>query len=243
MKHQQSPAQTAPLDFLRNSDVNSITSEFRDMSMKDQQSQNQSRFKTTWKLPSFEKEDADMFSRAPGGKSRPDTWSGVNDETGLSNWSDGADMFKETSQTNSSRSAPTSSYLADLVPEFEPGKPWKGSSQMKSIEDDPHVTPGSVNRSPLSVNTIFNNWNSKVSPTDAPTTASAADPLTALPLCSSTWAYPSSSSGFTTDPINSSQKVSSSWSVIGEPSSTTDSLWSSGSAASKPRGPPPGLSQ
>ena len=31
----------------------------------------------------------------------------------------------------------------DLVPEFEPGKPWKGSV-LKSVEDDPTMTPGSV---------------------------------------------------------------------------------------------------
>lgn len=248
MKHQQP---VAPLDFARNSDVSSIPDQFRDLSLKDQPaSQNQSRFKTTWKLPSFEKDDADMFSRAPGGsssgKTRPDTWSGLNDESGLTNsWSDGTEMFKDTSQS-SSQSAPTTSYLADLVPEFEPGKPWKGSSQLKNIEDDPHVTPGSVNRSPLSVNTIFNSWSSKVSPTDAPATATNADPLTSLPMSSSTWAFAPSSSGFTADPMNSSQKVASSsassWSTIGEPSASADSLWS-GSSVTKPRGPPPGLSQ
>lgn len=248
MKHQQVPP-TAGLDFGRNPDTNSIPDQFRDLSLKEQQpaSQNQSRFKTTWKLPSFEKDEGDMFSRAPGGsssgKSRPDTWSGLNDEPGLPNWSDGADMFKDTSQS-SSQSAPATSYLADLVPEFEPGKPWKGSSQLKNIEDDPHVTPGSVNRSPLSVNTIFNSWSSKVSPTDAPATATSADPLTSLPLnTSSTWAFAPPSSGFAPDPMNSSQKVSSSsWSSIGEPSASTDSLWTA-SSVTKPRGPPPGLSQ
>lgn len=59
--------------------------------------------------------------------------------------------------------------INNLVPEFEPGKPWKGVSGMK-IEDDPHITPGSVTRSPLSVNTIrdpailtglYNNWSAK----------------------------------------------------------------------------------
>ncbi|XP_022686906.1 protein Gawky-like isoform X2 [Varroa jacobsoni] len=37
----------------------------------------------------------------------------------------------------------------DIVAEFEPGKPWKGSWNMKSAEDDPHMTPGSVTRNPL----------------------------------------------------------------------------------------------
>ena len=256
MKQQQVPS-TSPQEFLRPSDLSSIN-DFRDLSLKDQQQQqqqSQSRFKTTWKLPSFEKEESDAFSRAPGagggGKTRADTWSGLSDEGGssMSSWSDGGDMFKESAlapappqqQPPSAHSAPSASYLADLVPEFEPGKPWKGSSHMKSIEDDPHVTPGSVNRSPLSVNTIFNTWSSKaVSPTDAPTPASSSDPLTSLSLSSSTWAFPSSSFP-SADPVNSSQKVSSSWSV-GDPVSSADSLWSSSSVC-KPRGPPPGLLQ
>ena len=33
--------------------------------------------------------------------------------------------------------------ISDLVPEFEPGKPWKGN-QMKSVEEDPTLTPGSA---------------------------------------------------------------------------------------------------
>lgn len=36
------------------------------------------------------------------------------------------------------------SWPADLVPEFEPGKPWKGTSMIKSVDDDPTLTPGSV---------------------------------------------------------------------------------------------------
>lgn len=35
----------------------------------------------------------------------------------------------------------------DLVPEFEPGKPWRGSMLMRSVEDDPTMTPGSMARS------------------------------------------------------------------------------------------------
>ncbi|XP_063446117.1 trinucleotide repeat-containing gene 6C protein-like isoform X2 [Mytilus trossulus] len=50
----------------------------------------------------------------------------------------------------------TSSSLTinDAIPEFVPGKPWPGITQ-KSVEDDPHITPGSFSRSlSLSVNTI-----------------------------------------------------------------------------------------
>lgn len=59
-------------------------------------------------------------------------------------------------------------------------------SQMKSIEDDPSITPGSVARSPLSINPtpkeadIFAANTSKNSPTDLP----------ALGLTtSSTWSF------------------------------------------------------
>lgn len=35
-------------------------------------------------------------------------------------------------------------WQTDLVPEFEPGKPWKGTQIMTSVENDPTLTPGSV---------------------------------------------------------------------------------------------------
>lgn len=35
-------------------------------------------------------------------------------------------------------------WQTDLVPEFEPGKPWKGTQIMKTVDDDPTLTPGSV---------------------------------------------------------------------------------------------------
>ncbi|XP_055338846.1 protein Gawky-like isoform X2 [Paramacrobiotus metropolitanus] len=42
----------------------------------------------------------------------------------------------------------TSRMTWDALPEFEPGKPWRGS-QMISADEDPHLTPGSVAKSPL----------------------------------------------------------------------------------------------
>lgn len=35
-------------------------------------------------------------------------------------------------------------WQTDLVPEFEPGKPWKGTQILKTVDDDPTLTPGSV---------------------------------------------------------------------------------------------------
>lgn len=210
--------------------------DFADLSLKDQGS---SRFETTWKRSFDSKEsDSDVFSRAPGGKT---------DWSGMESWSEGNDsLFKEQGSSQATAAPPV--FMADLgVPEFEPGKPWKGSSQLKSIEDDPHMTPGSVNRSPLSVS--FDNWSSKVSPTEV--TANNESSLNPLSLASSgTWSFSTpSSTAFSADPLKSKAVVtapsSSSWTSIGE---TSDSLWSNNTSAAnntsvpKTR-PPPGLSQ
>jgi hypothetical protein len=48
--------------------------------------------------------------------------------------------------------------IDDAIPEFVPGKPWPGITQ-KSVEDDPHITPGSFSRSlSLSVNTVKDDY-------------------------------------------------------------------------------------
>ena len=136
--------------------------------------------------------------------------------------------------------------LNDLVPEFEPGKPWKGNSSLKNIEDDPTITPGSVNRSPLSINTIKDplfNWPSKLSPG---TPNSSADSL--LSLSSSTWAFtpPSNSHIYNTVDSNKPKnnlKSPSNWGALNaelQLNACTDNLWRDGSV-SKTRGPPPGL--
>ncbi|XP_023237816.1 protein Gawky-like isoform X5 [Centruroides sculpturatus] len=135
--------------------------------------------------------------------------------------------------------------LTDLVPEFEPGKPWKGTSQMKNVEDDPHITPGSVARSPLSVNTIKDtdlfNWTSKSSPVTASSTDSLVSSLATL--TSSTWAFtpPTSASlhNSATAVPGKSGSSKPSWGPLMSDNASGSELW--GSAISKTRGPPPGL--
>ncbi|XP_033747257.1 trinucleotide repeat-containing gene 6C protein-like isoform X8 [Pecten maximus] len=51
----------------------------------------------------------------------------------------GKDFPKATTSASSTLN------LNDSIPEFVPGKPWQGIS--KSVEDDPHITPGSYSRS------------------------------------------------------------------------------------------------
>ncbi|XP_052899153.1 protein Gawky-like [Anopheles moucheti] len=130
-----------------------------------------------WKLPSLEKDptaskdDLTDFSRAPGpstaksaltttttntnisslGLVQDGTWT-----TGRTNLADGwpeqtGDTDSKDWTTTTNTSPQDNSAFTDLVPEFEPGKPWKGT-QLK-IEDDPSITPGSVARSPLSIAT------------------------------------------------------------------------------------------
>ncbi|XP_054719773.1 protein Gawky-like [Uloborus diversus] len=86
--------------------------------------------------------------------------------------------------SNPSTSSSSQSYnLNDLVPEFEPGKPWKGTSRIKNFEDDPHVTPGSIAKSPLSLNSIKDSelftWNTKQNVSNLSTSS----------LTSSTWTF------------------------------------------------------
>lgn len=99
-----------------------------------------------------------------------------------------------TAPVSSSVSQPSYN-LNDLVTEFEPGKPWKGNSHMKNIENDPHITPGSVTRSPLSLNTIKDadllGWTSK----SRPLTTNSGDSLVAslASLTSNPWTFNSPS--------------------------------------------------
>jgi len=91
-----------------------------------------------------------------------------------------------------------------LVPEFEPGKPWKGNQILKSVEDDPTLTPGSVVRSPLSLAAIKDA--SEIFNKPPQPTASAADTLsTPLSLSSNTWSF--NPSGGSTTTANSMAKL------------------------------------
>ncbi|KAM7341442.1 trinucleotide repeat containing adaptor protein gawky isoform 2-T2 [Cochliomyia hominivorax] len=187
-----------------------------------------------WKLPVLDKDitmDSTDFSRAPGatkqgglttanpsnigplGLQGDGTWStGRNINDG---WPDPSNESENKDWSVGQPSAATA--YTDLVQEFEPGKPWK----IKSIEDDPSITPGSVARSPLSINPtpkdadIFSNAASKNSPTDLPSLG-----LTS----SSTWSF---------NPSSSNQNFPS-WS-----DNTQPEIWSTINKTS--RGPPPGL--
>ncbi|XP_013169228.1 PREDICTED: protein Gawky [Papilio xuthus] len=182
--------------FKQNHDpLNHLQNNFNEISIsKDSQSAygasgNQQSRLTQWKLPLLEKDgEGSEFSRAPGtAKSatspplnqlglQPDSTWGVGRSS--EGWGDsGADVAdgKDAWGTHAVHQP-----VYDLVPEFEPGKPWKGNQMMKNVEDDPAMTPGSVVRSPLSLATIKDSdmLGGKTSP-----------PGSERSLSSSTWSY------------------------------------------------------
>ncbi|XP_012060775.1 PREDICTED: protein Gawky [Atta cephalotes] len=238
--------------------MTALQNSFSDISMNKEPpvSQQQSRL-NQWKLPSLDK-DGDLvsneFSRAPGTTSKPPATPGGLTQShsspnmnpllgqGDGTWSSrlGDSGWPDPSNSDSTDGKdwqPGGAAYTDLVPEFEPGKPWKGT-QIKSIEDDPSITPGSVVRSPLSLatikdtDTIFSS-SSKTSPPPQ-----AANPDTSIPsLSNSTWTF--------NPPVTTpSAFTSTSKNTWGEsappPTAVTSELW--GAPMSKARGPPPGLS-
>ncbi|XP_071444399.1 protein Gawky isoform X1 [Hetaerina americana] len=229
------------------------------------------------------------FSRAPGTTSKSTlpqpnsspninpilgqgdgTWSTVSRSSSDTGWPEtssnptvdvvGAQTDNKDSQWPTSVAPTNSAAFTDLVPEFEPGKPWKGT-QMKSIEDDPTITPGSVVRSPLSLPNIKDTEifggsgggggsvavvGGSGSKPSMPAVTSAVDaPIPPLSLSSSTWSFnPTSSaapSSSFTSPLGSKIGGSkSSWGDAPPPTPVTSELW--GAPVGKSRGPPPGLS-
>ncbi|XP_074649342.1 uncharacterized protein LOC141904621 isoform X2 [Tubulanus polymorphus] len=107
--------------------------------------------------------------------------------------------------------------MNDMIPEFVPGKPWQGMAT-RNIEDDPHITPGSISSRPLSVNTIReDSLTSKMTSNGAEAT--------------STWSnFPKSST--------SALQQSKSWIP---PTSLTEELWGVPTQKMTTARPPPGL--
>lgn len=71
-------------------------------------------------------------------------------------------------------------------------------TQIKSVEDDPSMTPGSVARSPLSLATIKDTEILSSSSKSSPPATSTVDPVPPLSLSNSPWTFnPTSSSVYT----------------------------------------------
>lgn len=242
----QGPMTGGPADFLKSTmhdSINALQSNFGDLGIKDPQlSQPQSRL-NQWIKP--DKEEGSEFSRAPGSSSKSLATSPNMNPLGLTQsdgpWSSGRtgdsgwpDPTANDATNDKDSQWPTTAQpsLTDLVPEFEPGKPWKGN-QMKSIEDDPSITPGSVVRSPLSIPTIKDNELFNMNPSKSPPTGDVGS------LGSSTWSFnpPTSSTSAFTSP-QSKLPTKAGLGDLNPAIAVTSELW----GAPKPRGPPPGLS-
>lgn len=141
--------------------------------------------------------------------------------------------------------------ISDLVPEFEPGKPWKGP-QIKTADDDPTLTPGTFAMSGLNEADVYSNnaskggqGSTKASPPPAGSGSGSGSTgesgFPTLGLSNSTWSFNPSSASSSAVPSTStpysSAKIGpkSTWSDAPPPSADP---WS---APNKPRGPPPGI--
>ncbi|XP_015177022.1 PREDICTED: trinucleotide repeat-containing gene 6C protein isoform X2 [Polistes dominula] len=261
-QHQQHAVNNAPpsqsLEYYKTSvhdPMSVLQNSFSDLTMNKEPpvSQQQSRL-NQWKLPSIDKDGdigANEFSRAPGTTSKQSTAPGGLTQShsspnmnpllgqGDGTWSSrlGDSGWPDPGNSDSSDAKdwqPGGAAFTDLVPEFEPGKPWRGT-QMKSIEDDPSITPGSVVRSPLSLaaikdpDAIFSSSSKTSPPPQNP------NPDTSIPsLSNSTWTFnpPASTPTAFTNSKNT-------WESAPPPTAVTSELW--GAPMSKARGPPPGL--
>merc|ERR1712051_594222 len=101
------------------------------------------------------------------------------------------------------------------IPEFEPGKPWKGPG-MKNPDDDPTLTPGSVAPAAIDLmaKTSHNSSTSGIGTTLAENT---------LGLTSPTWSF--------NNPTSSDNKPKDSWSTGGSSSGVTSGMTSGNSTS------------
>ncbi|XP_055545594.1 protein Gawky-like isoform X1 [Wyeomyia smithii] len=197
-----------------------------------------------WKLPSIDKDggvgganDLTDFSRAPGTTAKPtlSTVSSNISSLGLQDgtWSSGRSNLADGWPDPSSAGVePENKDWGTLVPEFEPGKPWKVKGAQMKIDEDPSITPGSVARSPLSI--------SAVKEADLFGTGGKSSPTDTMGLTSSTWSFNPSQPGATGKMVTNAGKNVWPESISSTAASTGSDLWGT-TMGKTTRGPPPGL--
>ena len=128
----------------------------------------------------------------------PGSSTGWPDSTGQ-NPKSGSQIHGQTLQpsiSNSANNPPsnTTNGINDTdfgIPEFQPGKPWKG---MKDPSEDPNLTPGSVNMAPMDINALSKTSSSNsLAATSSTTTTSAASSSAGMDTnafgLNSTWSF------------------------------------------------------
>ena len=178
------------------------------------------------KLLQMINKDNDNFARAPG--SAKTSASSPNLLLGDGPWSNGQGNsgWPDSSgdkPVNTSNSTDDDNFG---IPEFVPGKAWKGTAQMKDPTEDPTMTPGSVASSAI------------IAPLTSTekTTSSAAD-TASHSLSSSTWSL---STPTTKEAVGSKDN----WGLPTSSSSNTltemgQNLWGQGRSSSNPKQPTP----
>lgn len=116
----------------------------------------------------------------------PDTKSGVsNNNTNSSNTSTVSSSGVVNNSSGGQQQA-SNGVIDFSIPEFEPGKPWKGPG-IKNPDEDPNLTPGSLNMAPIELNTLTKA--SAVNLSSQPSTASSANAVENSLGLNSTWSF------------------------------------------------------
>jgi len=227
-------------------DSSNLINDFRDLQVNNNLQPNQSRL-STWKNSNFENNNSTIannnsqgFSRAPGSiKNTNNNWqttgnsnnfTAIDETWNLNDAVTNGISTNDLNVLNMNQVVQNQQFINDSVVEFEPGKPWKG--KQKSSDDDPHLTPGSVNRSIISLNS-FNNW-----PTKNNSIANNLQSAANLPTSNNTWGYNN----------GNQQSNSPSWNANSfnnnDSPASVENLWQQSGISSsmqKIKGPPPGL--
>ena len=128
----------------------------------------------------------------------PSSSTGWPDSTGQSSKS-GSQIHGQSLQQPHNNSAPNQNPNATNgindtdfgIPEFQPGKPWKGAG-VKDPSEDPNLTPGSVNMAPMDINSISKTSSSNSLAAPCTTTTSVASSSAAMDNTfglNSTWSF------------------------------------------------------
>ena len=181
-----------------------------------------------------------------GSNTWPDsTWGALspNDPTSSTGWPDstgpnskpgsqsqGSNLQQPNSSSSSNQTSNATNGIKDQdfgIPEFQPGKPWKG---MQDPTEDPNLTPGSVNMTTMESNSLSKTSSSN-SLAVASTTSSAISSSAALDSSfglNSTWSFGNNKNDLTISTSSSSNTAKS--------ESSSGSTWGNGPITSAPTG-------
>ena len=149
--------------------------------------------------------------------------------------------WPETSKSSQSGGGiSASSDSNDGIPEFEPGKPWKGPG-LKNPDEDPNLTPGSM--AAVTIGSIQKPVSVSAPQTSTSATASGDQPGGSLGLTSPTWSFGNKAEVSVLKPDSAPVSSSSNWSTGGSGATSSltpigQDLWGSGGPKQPPRAPP-----